>query len=171
MNSKLIEITAADYSDGSKERTILERLGAELKIGKYKNEKDVIAAIQGVLSISVTRTPIRELARKSLTFLKNKFMGCRISMDYLDLAMMKPTAYLIITTRGLLFDHVTLVQELKDHQIACVRLDMMEGDLEGTRKSSKFDNIINTPHTLWFSRISFNSVRKSHTRRWLSSFH
>jgi len=76
------------------------------------------------------------------------------------LKKMKPTAYLINTSRGPLIDRVALVQALKDNQIAGAGLDVVEDDLEGTRELSKFGNVINTPHTAWFSQNSFNELRK-----------
>jgi D-3-phosphoglycerate dehydrogenase len=32
--------------------------------------------------------------------------------------------------------------------------------LEGTRDLSQFDNVINTPHTAWYSQYSFNELRR-----------
>lgn len=296
--SRLIVMTASDYSDGSVEREILKSVDAELKIIACKTENDVIEAARGAEGILVTYTPIREAAFNALPDLKI-IVRCGIGVDNLDLvkarehgvricnvpdycldevadhafamlmalerqlfrqsldirkgqfngiapiksirglygsvlgivgfgqigrklavraqafgikviafdpfvtdenaaklgvemksledllkesdfvslhppltpenfhminadtlAMMKPSAYLINTSRGPLIDRKALVQALRDMKIAGAGLDVVEDDLEGTRDLSQMDNVINTPHTAWYSQHSFNELRK-----------
>lgn len=66
------------------------------------------------------------------------------------LALMKPTAFLINTSRGALIDEQALIQALKDHKIAGAGLDAQE--TEPPVKDSPLytlDNVILTPHMGW----------------------
>lgn len=66
------------------------------------------------------------------------------------LALMKPTAFLINTSRGALIDEPALIQALKDHTIAGAGLDVQE--TEPPVKDSPLytlDNVILTPHMGW----------------------
>ena len=66
------------------------------------------------------------------------------------LALMKPTAFLINTSRGALIDEQALIRALKDHKIAGAGLDVQE--TEAPVKDSPLytlDNVILTPHMGW----------------------
>lgn len=66
------------------------------------------------------------------------------------LALMKPTAFLINTSRGALIDEQALIQALKDHKITGAGLDVQE--TEPPVKDSPLytlDNVILTPHMGW----------------------
>lgn len=76
------------------------------------------------------------------------------------LEKMKSTAYLINTSRGPLIDRRALFEAIKNKKIAGAGLDVVEDDLDGTRDLSLFDNVINTPHTAWYSQYSFNELRR-----------
>ncbi len=77
-----------------------------------------------------------------------------------ELALMKPTTYLINTSRGNLIDQKALVQALQDRRIAGAGLDVLEheppvqGDVLLT-----LDNVILTPHTAWYSEESVRDNR------------
>jgi phosphoglycerate dehydrogenase-like enzyme len=64
-----------------------------------------------------------------------------------DLEMMKPSAYLINTSRGPLVDEAALLTVLKTHRIAGAALDVYDTEpLPADHELRKLDNILCTPH-------------------------
>lgn len=71
-------------------------------------------------------------------------------IDEHALSLMKPSAFLINTSRGALIDENALIQALQQHQIAGAGLDVLE--IEPPRKDHPFfdmDQVILTPHMGW----------------------
>lgn len=70
-----------------------------------------------------------------------------------QLALMKPTAFLINTSRGPIVDEKALLQALKNKKIAGAGIDVFECepsidcDISDHLELKKFDNVILTPHT------------------------
>ena len=62
------------------------------------------------------------------------------------LKLMKPTAYLINTSRGPVIDEHALSDALKKYQIAGAAIDVFEFEPEIVKDLKKMDNIILTPH-------------------------
>ena len=67
-------------------------------------------------------------------------------IDTKRLALMKPTAYLINTSRGPIVDESALVEALKENKIAGAGLDVFENEPELAPGLAKLDNIVLTPH-------------------------
>ncbi|GLU51427.1 D-2-hydroxyacid dehydrogenase family protein [Dyadobacter frigoris] len=64
-----------------------------------------------------------------------------------DLALMKPSAYLINTSRGPLIDESALIDVLKENKIAGAALDVFEKEpLPTDHPFRKLDNVLATPH-------------------------
>lgn len=64
-----------------------------------------------------------------------------------DLALMKPTAYIINTSRGPLIDENALVDILKENKIAGAALDVFETEpLPADHPFRTLDNVLATPH-------------------------
>jgi len=63
-----------------------------------------------------------------------------------SLAMMKPTAYLINTSRGAVVDEVALADALRDKTIAGAGLDVFEEEPEINPALLELDNVVITPH-------------------------
>lgn len=62
------------------------------------------------------------------------------------LKLMKPTAYLINTSRGQVVDEKMLAKALQEHWIMGAAIDVFEFEPEITKELKKLDNIILTPH-------------------------
>lgn len=62
------------------------------------------------------------------------------------LSIMKPTAYLVNTSRGPVIDEDALVEALKNKTIKGAALDVFENEPELARGLAKLDNVILTPH-------------------------
>ncbi len=61
-------------------------------------------------------------------------------------ALMKPTAYVINTTRGAVIDEQALVQALRDHRIAGAGLDVYECEPIVHPGLFEFENVVLAPH-------------------------
>jgi D-3-phosphoglycerate dehydrogenase len=78
-----------------------------------------------------------------------------------ELKMMKNTAYLINTSRGLLIDEEALYIALKEKWISGAALDVLSDEKEINKKNPliKLDNIILTPHVAFYSEESVKELR------------
>ncbi|MGC9372944.1 MAG: C-terminal binding protein [Thermovirgaceae bacterium] len=85
----------------------------------------------------------------------------RYFVDMKKLKMMKPTAYIINTSRGGLVDLDDLQRALHDGIIAGAALDVMEGEPIPDMTHPIFDEpgLLVTPHTAWYSNTSLKKLR------------
>lgn len=95
-----------------------------------------------------------------------KLIGAR------ELALMKPTAYLINVARGGIVDHAALVEALEQERIAGAGLDVVEQEpppVAMLQQLIRFPNVLVTPHNAWYSeeaiedreRIAAENVREA----------
>jgi len=63
-----------------------------------------------------------------------------------ELSLMKPSAYLINVSRGLVVDEKVLVKFLQEKRIAGAALDVYENEPRLTEGLADLDNVILTPH-------------------------
>jgi len=77
------------------------------------------------------------------------------------LAMMKPEAYLINTSRGSMVDECALADALNNRTLAGAAIDVFEKEPpDPTNPLFSVDNIILTPHLSWYSEDSGWSIRE-----------
>jgi glyoxylate reductase len=73
-------------------------------------------------------------------------------IDEEALAMMKPSAYLVNTSRGAVVDERALVQALIEKTIAGAALDVLENEPDLAPGLAELDNVVLTPHIASGSR-------------------
>lgn len=77
------------------------------------------------------------------------------------LAMMKPTAYLVNTSRGPMVDHEALAEALREKKIAGAGIDVYDTEPpEETYPLLDLENAILTPHLAWYSEDAGRKIRE-----------
>ena len=121
----------------------------------------LVHARRPVASPNVTFTSLPELFRASdyvsihvpLTAQTAKLVGAR------ELALMKPSAFLINTSRGGVIDQSALVSALRARRIAGAGLDVTDPEPPAADDPLRtLDNVIMTPHVAWYSEESREHV-------------
>ena len=114
--------------------------------------------------LDVTRVSLDELFRTSdiLTCHTPLTPQTRHIVNRERLALMKPTAVLINTSRGPVVDEAALIDALQEGRIAGAGLDVFEQEpVDPDNPLLKMDNVVVTPHVAgttwdtWFRRASF----------------
>lgn len=111
------------YTDIQQNETLEEKIGARrVSLEELLEKSDFV-------SIHVNLTPDTQ-----------HLIGPR------QLELMKPTAYLINTSRGPVIDEAALVEALKEKKIAGAALDVYEEEPKVHPELMKLDNVVLTPH-------------------------
>lgn len=77
------------------------------------------------------------------------------------LAMMKPTAYLVNTSRGPVVDHEALAEALRGNVIAGAGIDVYDNEPpEQTYPLLGLENAVLTPHLSWYSEDAAWTIRR-----------
>ncbi len=85
----------------------------------------------------------------------------RKMIDAEAIAKMKPTAYLVNTSRGGLIDQAALIKALKEKTIAGAALDVYEVEpLEPDSPLKELDNVVLTDHAGWYSEDSIVELQR-----------
>jgi D-3-phosphoglycerate dehydrogenase len=75
-----------------------------------------------------------------------------------ELALMKPTAYLINTSRGPIVEEAALLAALRENRIAGAGLDVFDVEpLPLDHPFRKMDNVVITPHLGYVSQQNYRS--------------
>jgi phosphoglycerate dehydrogenase-like enzyme len=76
-----------------------------------------------------------------------------------QLALMKPTAYLINTARGPIVDEAALIQALREHRIAGAALDVFDAEpLPAGSPILELDNVVLTSHSVGWTEELFRDM-------------
>lgn len=82
-------------------------------------------------------------------------------VDAAHIALMKPSAYFVNTSRGGTVDQIALIEALKGRRIAGAALDVFEEEpLPQTSPLLSLDNVILTPHSLCWSDELYSGCGK-----------
>jgi len=77
------------------------------------------------------------------------------------LSLMKPTAYLVNTSRGPMVDHEALAEALREKKIAGAGIDVYDTEPpEQTYPLLGLENAILTPHLAWYSEDAGQKIRE-----------
>ncbi|MHB8916698.1 MAG: NAD(P)-dependent oxidoreductase, partial [Desulfocucumaceae bacterium] len=77
-----------------------------------------------------------------------------------QIALMKPTAYLVNVSRGPLVDQEALIRALQEKRIAGAGLDvLMEEPPSPDNPLLKMENVVVTAHTAWFSEEAVEELQ------------
>jgi D-3-phosphoglycerate dehydrogenase len=80
-----------------------------------------------------------------------------------ELALMKPSAYVVVTSRGGVIDEAALTEALRAKQIAGAGIDVWEKEPpDPDHPLFKLDNVIGSMHMAWYSEVAEVARRRGH---------
>ena len=138
------------------------RLAAPLGMRHLAHDPYADPAVAAELGISLVDLPtlLRESDFLSVNCPLNDETRHLIGAD--ELAMMKPTSYLINTARGGVVDQAALAVALRDDAIAGAGVDVFEQEpIDPNDPLLELDNVILTPHNLNFTDASWRDNGES----------
>ena len=78
-----------------------------------------------------------------------------------EIALMKPTAFIVNVSRGPLIDETALISALEAQQIAGAGLDvLMEEPVNPDNPLLKMEQVVVTSHTAWFSNEALEELQE-----------
>jgi D-3-phosphoglycerate dehydrogenase len=78
-----------------------------------------------------------------------------------QLALMKPSAYLVITSRGGVVDETALADALQHQRLAGAGIDVFEHEPpDPSHPLLQFDNVVASMHAAWYSEVSAVTLRE-----------
>jgi D-3-phosphoglycerate dehydrogenase len=77
-----------------------------------------------------------------------------------QLAQMKPSAYIVLTSRGGVIDEAALADALRDGRIAGAGIDVwVEEPVDPAHPLLAFDNVVASSHFAWYSEVAVVNLR------------
>jgi len=157
----------------------LGNLGAQVAAVAKVFEMDVIAWSENLSPEKAAANGARYVSKKIL-FEESDYLSVHLVLSdrskgivgAADLALMKPTAYLINTSRGPLVDEQALIESLRKNSIAGAALDVFDKEpLDQDHPFRTLKNVLATPHIGFVTQdtyqLFFNDTIKILTE-WLS---
>jgi phosphoglycerate dehydrogenase-like enzyme len=132
----------------------------------------VVVAARPSISCRLPQCTLHDLARESdyISLHVPLSPTTRRFIDAAFLATMKPTAFLINTSRGGLVDHVALADALNAGQIAGAALDVQDPEPPALDQAPfNLPQVIVTPHTAFVSDRSLVTLRQTACRQALQA--
>jgi phosphoglycerate dehydrogenase-like enzyme len=132
----------------------LGNLGSQVAAVAKVFDMDVIAWSENLTPEKATAGGARYVDKKTL-FQESDYLTVQMVLSDRskgivgaeDLALMKPTAYLINTSRGPLVDENALIKSLEENRIAGAALDVFDKEpLDAEHPFRKLKNVLATPH-------------------------
>jgi D-3-phosphoglycerate dehydrogenase len=78
-----------------------------------------------------------------------------------ELALMKPNAYVVLTSRGGIIDEAALADAVREGRIAGAGIDVWDGEpVDPSHPLLQLDNVIGSPHAAWYSQASIVELRQ-----------
>lgn len=78
-----------------------------------------------------------------------------------ELDLMKPSAYIVLTSRGGVIDETALADAVRSGRIAGAGIDVWDGEpVDPSHPLLQLDNVIGTPHAAWYSEVAIVELRK-----------
>lgn len=117
---------------------------------------------EAAAELGVELLPLDELLRQADLVTLHVFLNeqTRHMISTPQLALMKPTAYLINTCRGPIVDEPALIKALQEGRLAGAGLDVFEQEpIDPENPLLKMENVIATPHVAVYSRMAIELNR------------
>ncbi len=142
----------------------LGNLGAQVAAVAKVFDMDVIAWSENLTPEKATAGGARYVDKKTL-FQESDYLTVHMVLSdrskgiigAKDLAFMKPTAYLINTSRGPLVDENALVKSLEENKIAGAALDVFDKEpLDKDHPFRRLKNVLATPHIGFVTQDTYN---------------
>jgi D-3-phosphoglycerate dehydrogenase len=112
----------------------------------------------------ITLVSLPQLLRESDYISLHTFLGkeTRHLLGEKEFSQMKPSTYVINTSRGSVIDELALIAALQARRIAGAGLDVFEQEpVDPDNPLLRMDNVVTLPHTASFSDAAFKRLRKS----------
>jgi D-3-phosphoglycerate dehydrogenase len=124
---------------------------------------DPYLSLERLKELEITTVPLEKVFRQSdyVTIHTPLTEETRHLVNRDTLALMKPTAYVVNTSRGPMVDHEALAEALREKRIAGAGIDVYETEPpEATYPLLNLENAILTPHLAWYSEDAGWKIRE-----------